>query len=563
MVVDVALSPLARMVETTPTDYWNDSCAVAELEYAIARGATGATSNPVIVGEVMKKEKDHWVPRVRELAAANPTWSEVEITWALIEEMGVRGAGILRPVFDAHGGRKGRLSLQTNPANYRDPARMADQAVHFATLAPNIQVKFPATAAGIAAIEEATARGVVINGTVAFTFAQAIAIAEAVERGIARFEAAGGDAVDVLAGVLADGRAARRLGEGLRRAGRHRPRSRCRQLGGPRRVQAGLRALPGARLPDAAPRRGVPPPAPLDRARGRRRRPDDAPRVAGPVQRQRHRPRPADRRAGPGGVRRRPPRPRPGLPPRVRAGRPRRRPSSIPSGRPRARCARSWRATTGSSGRSATSSCRTPTSSRPEHREYPRWPSRSNPSRRSSGTRRSPSSGPSEAEKDLFWVFDDLHCPHPLSPMFEDIGGWWLSLRPHVPPLRHAVRLRLAGEEHQRLPVHGGDPGRGRPSGRGAGVRLRDGRRRAPGSRVREPASGSTWTRSCPSTGWSSRTPGGTAWSPRWTATSRSSRGCWTAARSCPSPRSRSCSRTRSTSTTATGRSTGCSTSRS
>jgi phosphohistidine swiveling domain-containing protein len=33
----------------------------------------------------------------------------------------------------------------------------------------------------------------------------------------------------------------------------------------------------------------------------------------------------------------------------------------------------------------------------------------------------------SEAEKDLFWVFDDLHCPNPLSPMFADIGGWWLT----------------------------------------------------------------------------------------------------------------------------------------
>jgi phosphohistidine swiveling domain-containing protein len=33
----------------------------------------------------------------------------------------------------------------------------------------------------------------------------------------------------------------------------------------------------------------------------------------------------------------------------------------------------------------------------------------------------------SEAEKDLFWVYDDLHCPHPLSPMYFDIGGWWLS----------------------------------------------------------------------------------------------------------------------------------------
>jgi len=33
----------------------------------------------------------------------------------------------------------------------------------------------------------------------------------------------------------------------------------------------------------------------------------------------------------------------------------------------------------------------------------------------------------SEQEKRLFWVFDDLHCPHPLSPMFYEIGGWWLT----------------------------------------------------------------------------------------------------------------------------------------
>jgi phosphohistidine swiveling domain-containing protein len=33
----------------------------------------------------------------------------------------------------------------------------------------------------------------------------------------------------------------------------------------------------------------------------------------------------------------------------------------------------------------------------------------------------------SDLEKQLFWVFDDLHCPHPLSPMFFEIGGWWLT----------------------------------------------------------------------------------------------------------------------------------------
>jgi transaldolase len=193
MATTVLDSPLLRMTQATPTQYWNDSCAVAELEYAVERGATGATSNPSIVLEVMKKERDHWEPRVRQLAAENPTWTEVELTWAIVEEMAVRGAAVLQPVFERMGGRAGRLSIQTNPANYRNPERMVDQSLRFHSLAPNIQVKFPATSAGLVAIEEATARGVNINATVSFTLPQAIAAAEAVERGLRRREAAGQD----------------------------------------------------------------------------------------------------------------------------------------------------------------------------------------------------------------------------------------------------------------------------------------------------------------------------------------------------------------------------------
>ena len=70
---------------------------------------------------------------------------------------------------------------------------MVAQGVHFTTLAPNIIVKFPATAAGIRAIEEATARGVSVNVTVCFTVPQALAAAEAIERGLRRREAAGED----------------------------------------------------------------------------------------------------------------------------------------------------------------------------------------------------------------------------------------------------------------------------------------------------------------------------------------------------------------------------------
>lgn len=198
MTMTQVASPLLRMTQETPTQYWNDSCAVEELAYAVERGATGATSNPSIVLEVLKKEKAYWVPRVHELAAVNPTWSEVELTWAIVEEMAARGAGILQPVFEANEGRNGRLSVQINPANHRDPVRMVEQALRFDRLAPNIQVKFPATAAGMEGIEEATFRGVNINSTVSFTVAQAVASAEAVERGLARRAAAGHDVASMI-----------------------------------------------------------------------------------------------------------------------------------------------------------------------------------------------------------------------------------------------------------------------------------------------------------------------------------------------------------------------------
>jgi phosphohistidine swiveling domain-containing protein len=43
------------------------------------------------------------------------------------------------------------------------------------------------------------------------------------------------------------------------------------------------------------------------------------------------------------------------------------------------------------------------------------------------GTDDFPVTWASRDEQRLFWVYDDLHCPQPLSPMFFDIGGWWLT----------------------------------------------------------------------------------------------------------------------------------------
>jgi transaldolase len=194
-------SPLARTVAETATDIWNDSCAVDELEYAIANGATGATANPTIVHDVWKADPGHWRDRVRTLAVENPTATEVDLAWAVVAEMSVRGARLLEPIFEREGGRKGRLSVQTDPTFFRDPRRMVDQAVGFDRLARNVIVKFPATSAGIRAMEEASRRGISVNATVSFSVAQAVAAAEAVERGISA-RAAAGESTDAMGPVI-------------------------------------------------------------------------------------------------------------------------------------------------------------------------------------------------------------------------------------------------------------------------------------------------------------------------------------------------------------------------
>jgi transaldolase len=183
---DPAHAPLYKMVQSTPTDYWNDSCSVEELTYAIERGAIGATTNPTIVLNVLKKEMHLWKDRIQQLIGDHPDWSEEEVAWKLIEEMAVKGAGLLYPVYKRTQGEKGRLSIQTNPQFYRNADAIIKQASHFNTLAPNMQVKIPVTKAGILAIEEATYQGININATVCFTLPQAIAVAEAVERGLNR-----------------------------------------------------------------------------------------------------------------------------------------------------------------------------------------------------------------------------------------------------------------------------------------------------------------------------------------------------------------------------------------
>ena len=179
-------SPLRQTTNTTATDVWNDSCSIQELDYALANGAVGATTNPPIIVAVVRKEFNVWRDRLAQLIAEDPIANEEAIVSKLTEEVALRGAMLLLPVFKREKGLKGRLSMQVNPINFRDVSKMVEHAVHLSQLAQNLQVKIPVTAAGLVAIEEATRLGVTVTATVCFTVSQTVAVAEAIERGLDR-----------------------------------------------------------------------------------------------------------------------------------------------------------------------------------------------------------------------------------------------------------------------------------------------------------------------------------------------------------------------------------------
>jgi transaldolase len=185
------------MTQTTPTCLWNDSASIGELTYSIEHGGVGATCNPVIVVGVLRKEMGLWETRIRALIKECPTATEDQLGWMVVREISIKAAALLRPIFEAHRGRNGRLSIQTDPRLYRDSQAIVEQAEQFGALAPNMIVKIPATRAGIPAIEEATYRGISVNATVSFTLPQAIAVAEAVERGLNRRQREGKEIADM------------------------------------------------------------------------------------------------------------------------------------------------------------------------------------------------------------------------------------------------------------------------------------------------------------------------------------------------------------------------------
>lgn len=164
-----------------------------ELRGWVDRGVRGLTSNPSIFTNAILGSDDY----DEEFSAAVGKGSSVEDAyWQLVSSDIGCALDILRPVYDASGGVDGYVSVEVDPRLARDGARTCEAArrLHQQIDAPNLYVKIPGTAEGLAPIRTMIAEHRSINVTLIFSLQR---YAEVVEAYLCGLEAAEGDLSDV------------------------------------------------------------------------------------------------------------------------------------------------------------------------------------------------------------------------------------------------------------------------------------------------------------------------------------------------------------------------------
>jgi len=138
-----------------------------ELARWVERGVRGITSNPTIFQKAIEGS-DEYDTQFRELSAAGKSLDEAY--WAAVVTDIEDALAILRPVYDASDGVDGYVSLEVAPSLARDTAGTVEAAreLHSRIAEPNLFVKVPATAEGVAAIRQLIGEGHSINVTLIF-----------------------------------------------------------------------------------------------------------------------------------------------------------------------------------------------------------------------------------------------------------------------------------------------------------------------------------------------------------------------------------------------------------
>lgn len=167
------LSPLGSLIKTG-TKLWLDSIEPTLIESNQKLGATGATSNPIIVANILKQES--YKNRIKKLKTEGLT--ATDIAWHLTDELVSDAEKIFLPIWKETKGNDGFVSFELDPLledinctlsieeKIKEYVRLG---LHWSANHPNRLIKIPATEAGLGALEELVAKGVNVNVTLIFT----------------------------------------------------------------------------------------------------------------------------------------------------------------------------------------------------------------------------------------------------------------------------------------------------------------------------------------------------------------------------------------------------------
>lgn len=175
------------------TKLWLDSVDPDLIASNRQWGASGATSNPIIIHDLIRTGR--FDSQIESLIYEGQ--ESASIGWALTDQLVLAAQNQFRDVWHATGGNDGYVSFELD-ALIEDPiaqlnhdirvGRYIDEGLHWSNGHTNRMIKVPATSAGIDALEELAAHGVPLNVTLIFSRGQYEAARDAVWRGAQRLE---------------------------------------------------------------------------------------------------------------------------------------------------------------------------------------------------------------------------------------------------------------------------------------------------------------------------------------------------------------------------------------
>ncbi len=182
--------PLQSLIQSG-TRLWLDSIDPELVSVNKALGVTGATSNPIIVADLIQSGR--FDQRLRQLAV--DAVDDSTIAWALTDEMVSRAEQVFHDIWRTTAGNDGYVSFELDPL-LEDPQSGPPHQERVGSYVAgglkwnaghdNRLIKVPATPAGIEALEELVAGGVNPNVTLIFSQRQYTAARDAVWRGARR-----------------------------------------------------------------------------------------------------------------------------------------------------------------------------------------------------------------------------------------------------------------------------------------------------------------------------------------------------------------------------------------